>query len=308
MFGKSPLRHTVRALRAIATNQVARLSPGMYVSLTGETGRGRDAASAQDVAGYFRTCFDDYAAKLGMSPEAFSIWLRDKRILEYGPGDVPAMGLLLLAHGARSVVCVDRFPLIRLSPENRAIIAAVLAGLDGELLQRAQAAFSIPGNIDSGFAPDRLRYAVRPNGLSGERGTADLIISRAVLEHVNDLPATFKDMSDALAPGGIAIHQVDLKSHGLHEANPLDFLTWPAWLWHFMYSHKGVPNRERPGAYRHAIAGTGLEILEMTPTALYPGEVVTAVQPHLPNRFRTERNDDLAWQGFWLRLRRRSDA
>jgi hypothetical protein len=150
------------------------------------------------------------------------------------------------------------------------------------------------------LADDPIRYVVRPSGLLGERAPMGLVVSRAVLEHVNDLPATFRDMRAALAPDGLAVHLVDLKSHGLQRRNPLDFLTWPEWLWTSMYSCKGVPNRLRPDAYRDAARAAGLEVVSMVPTGHARPEDIAEVRPHLAARFRHLPDDDLGWLGFWL--------
>jgi predicted TIM-barrel fold metal-dependent hydrolase len=48
-------------LKAIASNQIARFAPGLYVKLTGQTGRGDSATETEaDIAQYFRQCLIDY--------------------------------------------------------------------------------------------------------------------------------------------------------------------------------------------------------------------------------------------------------
>jgi len=48
-------------LKAIASNQIARFAPGLYVRLTGQTGRGGSSTeTAIDIAQHFRQCLIDY--------------------------------------------------------------------------------------------------------------------------------------------------------------------------------------------------------------------------------------------------------
>jgi len=293
-----------RIVQATLTNQIARFAPSLYVQLTGQTGRGAGEVRLDEVGDYFETCFEDYFEQLGVSKPEQADYLHGKRMLEYGPGDVPGVAMLMVAHGADQVLCVDRFPLVRMSPKNVQIVKLMLERLPQVLRERANACFRQPAQPQSGFDPRFIDYLVRPSGLSGLANEIDLVFSRAVLEHVNDLHATFRDMYAALKPGGIAIHLVDLKSHGLHRENPLDFLCWPTWLWSLMYSEKGVPNRLRVNAYRDAVAESGLEIRALKPTLLASPADVRAIRSELASPFKDLSEEDLSWLGFWLVCRK----
>jgi hypothetical protein len=48
-----------------------------------------------------------------------------------------------------------------------------------------------------------------------EAGSIDLVVSQSVLEHVVDLPGTYKALYQWVKPGGWMSHQIDFKSHGL---------------------------------------------------------------------------------------------
>ena len=301
MYGDRPLADAKRFLRAFATNQLARVAPALYTRATGETGRGdRTGETPEGVAAYFKRCFDEYFAVLGVAPEAIDAWLMGRRLIEYGPGDIPGVALLMLAHGAQEVTCVDRFRLVTLSPFAVEVLQALLDGLDGKRRGAAVGAFKDPSHLELGFREDKLGYLVTTSGLSGRRHDADLVYSRAVLEHVDDITATFDDIANALAPEGVSIHQVDLKSHGLHQSSPLDFLMWPPSLWALMYSQKGVPNRWRIDRYRAELARTGLRVDRLEPTGLYKDQDVAAVRNRLPSTFSGVSDSDLAWMGFWL--------
>ncbi len=301
MFGESPLADAKRFVKAFVTNQIAWLVPAYYLRMTAQTGRGvSEIESAEQAVEYFERCFSEYFEILGVAPSDIESWLKGKTIVEYGPGDIPGVALLMVARGAAKVICVDRFPLVSMGPKNVEVLKQLMARLDPVAAQRAASCFSVPADPARGFDSRRLEYAVRPSGLLGMSDVADMVISRAVLEHVNDLLATFRDMDQALRGDGIAIHLIDLKSHGLHRRNPLDFLTWPAVLWRWMYSHKGVPNRWRVDRYREVLSQTRLKTRSMQPTAKLDQTVIGEVRPRLAMPFKQVSDDDLSWQGFWL--------
>jgi SAM-dependent methyltransferase len=301
--GSSPGK-TKRFAQAFLTNQLARFAPALYVRLTQQTGRGAGEVDLEEVGDYFFRCFDDYFEQLGIHEGQRAGFLKGKRILEYGPGDIPGVAILMVAHGADQVECVDRFPLVRMSPKNVQIVRLMIEKMSPSIRVRAEACFNEAAMPESGFDPQHINYLVRTSGLSGLSNEVDVVISRAVLEHVNDLTATFRDMKRALKPGGIAIHQVDLKSHGLHRHNPLDFLAWPTWMWSLMYSAKGVPNRLRIDAYREAVASSGFDLISMQPTQLAAMEDVRTVRQELAEPFRYLSDEDLSWLGFWLICRK----
>src|SRR5665647_2326657 len=111
-------------------------------------------------------------------------------------------------------------------------------------------------------------------------------------------------MARALQPDGIVLHQVDLKSHGLHRRNPLDFLTWSPVLWSWMHSDKGVPNRWRVNRYRDTTQRSGFETILMQPTELVDESIINEVRPYLASPFKSLSDVDLSWLGFWLVCRK----
>ena len=307
MSGYYLLDDAKRFLHATLSNQIARVSPTLYARLTKQTGRGFAPESVEQAADYFQTCFKDYFETLGVPEHEIKRYLNGKQLLEYGPGDVPGVALLMIAHGAERVTCVDRFALVSMTQKNADILLDLLWHLDNSARARAAECFRQPGNPFSGFNPERIRYLIQPDGLSELEGEVDIVLSRAVLEHVNDLDATFDDMARALKTDGILLHQVDLKSHGLHRRNPLDFLTWPPALWAWMHSHKGVPNRWRVDRYRDAMQRNGFEALLLKPTDVVDASVVSEVRPHLAGPFKSLSDADLSWLGFWL-VGRKTDS
>ena len=295
------MANVIRYARAIATNQFARYAPSLYVRATRQTGRGaRESETPTEIASYFSRCVDEYFAELSLDDAAARQFIDDKVVLEYGPGDFPGVALLLIAYGARKVYCVDRFPLVALSDKNVAVVHQLQAALPNAAQRRLTGCFVQPGVPASGFRSDRVEYVVRRGGLSGLADTVDLVISRAVLEHVDDLPALFHDMVTAMRTGATAIHQVDLRSHGLHQSNPLDFLSLSQPLWDLLYSHKGVPNRHRIDRYRSIMRSLAVNVVKCEATTRADPGDVRDVRPQLAPEFRHLSDEDLAWLGFWL--------
>ena len=293
-----------RVTQAVVTNVVAHLAPSAYVRWTGQTGRGAAAEEqAADIARYFQGCVTDYAHRLGAADGRIEPFVDGQVLLEYGPGDLPGVAALMGARGAAKVWCVDRFPLVNLSTKNAQALQTLIAAEPEPGRTRLAACF---GRDARGMtlSPERIQYLVRPSGLSQMRSEVDLVYSRAVLEHVDDLEASLADMLTALRPGGLGIHLVDLRSHGLHWRNPLDFLTWSPRLWAWMYSAKGVPNRWRVDRYRAILARLPVEVLVLEPTHLASLDDVAEVRGQLAEPFRQVCDDDLRCLGFWLVFRK----
>lgn len=302
MYSENRTRDAMLFAKACATNVLARVAPALYVRVTGQTGRGADDGDAASLADYFWRCFEDYRVQLGLDAQAWATFLRGRRVLEYGPGDILGVALLFHAHGAAEVECVDRFPLERVSDFNAAVYRALVDRLPAAQRERAQAAFGGPGDPSSGLRPDAVRYRVTPDGLASRPQAFDLVVSRAVLEHVNSLEATLADIASALAPGGVAVHNVDLRSHNLDRDRPFDFLTWPEPLYRLMYSHKGFPNRWRPDAYRAIMAKTGLVVRAFEPTGRLDAADVQRIRDRVAAPLRGASDDELSWLGFWMVL------
>jgi hypothetical protein len=183
-------RNPIGVAKVAATNQLGRFTPGFHMRLTGEAGRRLGAESSRQGAEYFRTDFADSLSRLSIIRSDIPGLLAGKRVLEYGPGDPPSVALLMVAHGAEQVVCVDRFPVAQLSQKNCAIADDLLSALTVEQRQRAKGCFVQTGDPASGFKPQRIRYRIDPRGPKG----VDLVLSRTVSEDVSVLPARFTDI------------------------------------------------------------------------------------------------------------------
>jgi SAM-dependent methyltransferase len=173
------------------------------------------------------------------------------RVAELGPGDSAGPALMIRKDGAEQVDLVDRF-------QNY---------VDEEQQGRIYAALSERHNLEA-FRLGSDWHRLRLDGISWVPGTSaetfmaacpaetyDFVISRAVLEHLAKPLSTLRHMSRSLRPGGMLLHEVDMRDHE-HFSRSHDELTWltfPSWLWRAMTSHSGRPNRILVHRYRRVL-------------------------------------------------------
>jgi hypothetical protein len=169
--------------------------------------------------------------------------LQIRCVAELGPGDSIGIGLAALLSGADRYFALDALP--------HAKAAHNLVVFD-ELIELFRARAAIPGDDefpavlprldDYSFpaqllSPERLERALAPQRLQRIRddiarlqgsvsylprwyergqiaeGSVDLILSQAVLEHVDAMEGAYEAMFSWLSPGGFMSHQIDFKCH-----------------------------------------------------------------------------------------------
>ena len=282
-----------------------------------------DVAASVD---YIDRVFRDYLSYGGLDEAD----LAGKRVLELGPGDNFGVALRFIAAGAEQVVALDKFYSWRDPEQQRAIYTALLDSLPAGQRERAEGAISLAGDVEPD--PERIRYVYGTGIEEGDKlfdhEAFDLIVSRAVLEHLYDTDASLDAMDRLLAPGGLMLHKVDFRDHGMFSGfghNPLTFLTIPRRVWRWMSYHSGRPNRRLIDWYRRKLDALGYEDARLLTTHLvaqeaevephrervpredWPretGEVIEAVRPKLASDYRDLPDDDLAVQGIFMIARK----
>ena len=100
----------------------------------------------------------------------------------------------------------------RLFPSHILTEEALHQALDPERIEAIRRAVTAPSPQDPITAEYKAPW-FDPRVI--EEGSVDLVVSQSVLEHVVDLPATYKALYQWVKPGGWMSHQIDFKSHGL---------------------------------------------------------------------------------------------
>ena len=197
----------------------------------------------------------------------------DGDVAEVGPGDSLGVAMLLRARGARSVFAVDRFITRRDSDRQHRIYAA-LASRHGLYPPGFQAGWPVVDGIHYHPGQAAEEYFKR------NRNSFDAILSNAVMEHLYDPLGALDDMLNALRPGGVMVHLIDLRDHGMFaERDPLTFLTIPEWLYRRMVRYSGRPNRILFADYRNWLEKHGLETDNLGVTQIVGEPEMATPQP-----------------------------
>jgi SAM-dependent methyltransferase len=204
--------------------------------------------------------FERYLKYSGLTRET----LKDKTVLEIGPGDSVGVALRFLAAGAKRVVCIDKFVHYQESPVHLRLYRALRENLSAEDRSRFDAVI----NLDNGIKLDTKRLEwIYGKGFEDTDGLFapgyfDVIVSAAVLEEIYDTDVAFQKMDRLLAPGGYTLHKIDLRDyemfhkHGFHR---LEFLTIPDSIYRYMAQASGQPNRRLVNYYRDKMAELGYD-------------------------------------------------
>jgi len=281
--------HPLFVAREIAKNGLVRFSPTLAMRLRRTTGRGSMGTGVPQVAGYVWDVFEDYARVAGGS--SAGLWA-GRSVIELGPGDNLAVGLLAAAHGASRFVAIDRYGILRRDGWARALYAEVLRRAPAEVRARGLALLGPDGLPRLGGV---LRYTADFAGAerlaAGE--SASLIVSRAVLEHVADLDTVLAGCRAALGPGGLMLHKVDLRDHGFRHRHPLDFLSLSPFVYELMTSARGVHNRARLSDYRRLLEQHGFRLLRLDEEHDIPPSEALSARDRLAEPFRSRPLSDL---------------
>lgn len=208
--------------------------------------------------------------------------LADQSVLVIGVGSTFAFGLLLLALGARNVVCID--PFLRDTDKNvEEMFAEFLLASIPWTVARQRAAEHISrvrqNGSEKGFlidGRDMRFYGVKLEDTGGpldQDSPFDLIISNAVLEHLKDIDCSMRRFRQLLKPGGGMAHEFSFMNHSLfNRRHSQHYLTFSPFFWRLMTSNGSPPNRYSLSHFRRAAEAARLTDADFIVTERYSHE------------------------------------
>jgi SAM-dependent methyltransferase len=186
--------------------------------------------------------------------------LDGESVCEIGPGDCLASAAFFVAKGASHVDLVELEP-----PVVNAKQLEVLKSLKN---------MGFPISLDvisDGDVPALNERLISYHKQHMETYPAEnrhgFMFSHNVMEHVEDLESCFRSVHRSLRPGGRMLHLIDLGGHGEFEdpLPPLDFQTYPDWLFGWMYPIHHRNTRLFLEDYRQALNRAGFKNFEIRP-------------------------------------------
>ena len=218
---------------------------------------------------------------------------------EVGPGDGLANAALLLGLGARHIDLVELQPAVTSAKQVEVLQALIDQGVPVDLdLIRGAPSFE--------FNSDKVTYYRMFMDDLAENQKYSLVYSFCVGEHVEDLGTFFGSCYRATKPGGLNIHVIDLGGHGLFEdpLPPLDFQTYPDWLYRLMYPPFYRSTRRFVGEYLQAFESAGFIVEGVRRLREVDPAYVTSIRPHLRAVARAVPQEDISLIEFAVILRR----
>jgi SAM-dependent methyltransferase len=198
--------------------------------ITTNSGTAHSHMSIDQSIDYIKNVFNDYKSISGI--EKFY-----GKIAEVGPGDSNGVAFLMISDGADSVDLVDKYYSSRDEKHEEDVLCRLSSRSFKHKIKKAKRHYGNEASAES-FFQNNNRY--------------DFIVSRAVLEHVDAPLFSIQSMYNSLNRGGMLIHKVDLRDHGMfseYKLHDLTFLTIPKKLYKLFTHNTGRPNRVMADEY-----------------------------------------------------------
>lgn len=290
--------------------------PGLAVGPTG----GTDSA---------RYCYSVWLRHVAKAVEC-GVWNSPKHVAEIGPGDTIGVGLAALITGADRYTAIDSIQYTTLQASAQMLnqlmelfSARTSIPDDDEFpdVWPKLSSYRFPANVISDSLPELLRrgrviaHHLRAEDESGPiRYLApwdladqipiepvNMIISQAVLEHVDKLSEVYRAMAVWVAPGGFVSHTIDFRAHGT--SNSWDgHWTYPRFLWKTMRGRRPwLLNREPISSHLRLLEDNNFVLLDQQRHL----SVQARARSELASGFRSLSHDDLTTKVAFLIARQR---
>jgi SAM-dependent methyltransferase len=217
--------------------------------------------------------------------------LKNRKILELGPGYDLGVGLYLLARSAAEYNAVDAYNLVESTPEE--FYSVFFSRLKTKMNIDTTDLSEELNRLISGN-PNRLIYICREDfDVAGAMGArkVDTVFSQAAFEHFDNVEESIRVMSSVCDPGAIFVAVVDLQTHSrwIRQKDPNNIYRYPDWLYG-LFRFRGAPNRVRPYQYKNALERYGWKNVTILSDQSLEETKHAATKDYLHKRFTDDKN------------------
>lgn len=199
--------------------------------------------------------------------ERAQVIVRDKNVLELGPGSDLGTGVYLLGLGANRYNACDVNSLASKAPDGfyDALLARLESSFDSAIIERLRSDLQTArSGVNS-----RLNYVVRQDFdilQAFGPGVIDLVFSQASFEHFDDMGTTVGQLTVVCRPGAVLVAGIDLRTHSrwIRDKDPNNIYRYHPALYQ-AFHFRGSPNRLRPRDYVQAFEQHGWKDVSVVP-------------------------------------------
>jgi len=130
----------------------------------------------------------------------------------------------------------------------------------------------------------------------------DLIFSKDVLEHIDDLNLAFREMYKCLEINGTMIHKIDFQTHTsfIQEKDRLNFLRYSDYVYNKFVKFKGGPNRLRMPELIFLAKTVGFKIKKIHIDKKMTKNELASVRGYLNKNYKNLANNHLIPLSAWI--------
>jgi hypothetical protein len=201
-----------------------------------------------EVVTYIENVYDNYLKYGDLTKE----YIKNKRILEVGPGDSFGIAIKSLFDGAKEVICFDKFYANRNNSLLKKAYQILFSKQNKYVFNDLFNADLIPNKPISYYYGKGIEEVKLKNSSDFQKNSFDLIISNQVIQEIYNPKPAFKKMIELLDVGGKMIHHIDFEPYNYfraHSKKEYDFLTYPEYIYKWMVNKRGMSNRKRVSDY-----------------------------------------------------------
>ena len=215
--------------------------------------------------------------------------IKNKTILELGPGSDLGIGLYLLSKGVKKYYAIDVYELA--SQENSAFYNVFFEHLKSLGINTESLAEELSKALNK--KEENLNFICQQDfdiakALKDEK--IDIFFSNAAFEHFENIEQTIKGISTIASDNAVLVISIDLITHSrwIREKDPNNIYRYPKWLYKLLTT-KSSPNRVRPYQYKQILKDNGWG--NITVQVLDGQDDINNSTKYLSKEFKDSKND-----------------